>query len=699
MARGGELTCGVLFFSPLIDTAYQWVMLGDFNMIEHQSDQWGALDSLLAGREKRAWAHLVRRLNLQDHFAPSQGLLRFSWDSLRLNQHDPRNCSQPAGGRILRPLDKIYLAATGNGRELTCSVSILPRFAFSDHAPVWVNLSLSRSLRHSSLFCMNPCHFTHPEYKARISAMWETNLALGLAKGWPPLVTMSKCIRAAGRIDRCWGKRRALEKRQCLEHLQQLLGAAQLCLEADPENAALHMKVFEARELLLVFNATHAKWVDQVIQARWMADGNRGSKLFYKSFKGMATTKVIPALLSPEGTEVKAWDEMVAMAFFSNVLGEGTGGSSLPADDSIFYEVLKAHNEMLTQEEKENLNAPLTLTELGIAVGSMANQICPGPDGIPVEFYKANWQTVGPLVLDCLKTGIDEEQFSAFVTKGAIVLLRKKADQRLLGNKRSITLLNTIYKLGAKAMQGRISPILQRIITPQQSAFLPKRNIHQALLLMGEMLQRAKESGDNYILMQLDVCKAFDRLEWPYLLAVVEKVGMGGLLLRFLKVSFASASSFIMLNGRPTKTFKLTRSVRHGCPISPLAFILAFDTFNHMVNRSKVSRALVEVEFPEVGISTILSLYADDVAVLIKANMLYVLECQRLLNQFGEAYGLRCRWELTKAAFISCGPPPVEFRSPSWVIAANGLILSTLVAPNHPLARGSPVSLSDATAD
>lgn len=63
--------------------------------------------------------------------------------------------------------------------------------------------------------------------------------------------------------------------------------------------------------------------------------------------------------------------------------------------------------------------------------------------------------------------------FPEFVTQGAIVLLHKKANQRMLCNKRPVTLLNSIYKIGVKVMQLRITPILQHTITSQQTAFLP----------------------------------------------------------------------------------------------------------------------------------------------------------------------------------------------------------------------------------
>lgn len=94
------------------------------------------------------------------------------------------------------------------------------------------------------------------------------------------------------------------------------------------------------------------------------------------------------------------------------------------------------------------------------------------------------------------------------------------------------------------------------------------------------MLHQAALSGDEYILLKLDVVKAFDKLEWPFLLAVIEKMGMGGVLSGFLKAGFTSAASAIVLNGIPTASFALKRSVRQGCPLSPLMFIMVFDVLS-----------------------------------------------------------------------------------------------------------------------
>lgn len=201
--------------------------------------------------------------------------------------------------------------------------------------------------------------------------------------------------------------------------------------------------------------------VELVMQSRWLMDGNRGTKLFYKSFSSMAVAKDIHKLMDSDGNVKNSWEDMSTLAtdFFTNTLGDAPGAQIHAIDPRQMEEVMEVQSDRLSVAGKEELNAPITLEELGDSMNAMANGKCPGPDGTPIKFYKANWLTVGPLILACIINCIAEEHFPAFFTKGAIVLLKKKNDQCLLGNRRPITLLNFVYKMGAKVMQRHLSLI------------------------------------------------------------------------------------------------------------------------------------------------------------------------------------------------------------------------------------------------
>lgn len=139
----------------------------------------------------------------------------------------------------------------------------------------------------------------------------------------------------------------------------------------------------------------------------------------------------------------------------------------------------------------------------------------------------------------------------------------------------------------------------------------------------------------------------------------------------FLKASLQSASSLIILNGLTTSALRLTKSIRQGCPLSPLLFILAFDTLSHMLNRAVICRSIVGVEFRDIGLATLHTMFADNLSLIVRASMIYILHCQQILQLFSNISGLRCLWEQTAAAFIPKGPPLAEFWLLPWTWEEN----------------------------
>lgn len=512
---------------------------------------------------------------------------------------------------------------------------------------------------------MNVAHLSILGFCERIENLWAAKNLEAQRLGWDQQKLFFKCLEGTRKVDRCFGKRRVQQRKERIDRLQHCLASAQLALEGNPESLRLQQAVAEARVALEAFDKAKADWVDQILQEKWLTEGDRGTKMFHKSFKGLSSAKQIPALVDENGNAVTDWTDMasVSIDFFKKVLGP-----SEPADLSVPFSdpILDILTDKLTQEEKLSLNAPLSLAELEAIARCIKKGKCPGPDGVPVEFFQSMWHLVGPLLLHTTATGIEREQFPTDLTLGFVVLLPKTNDQTLLSNKRPITLLNVAYKIAAKAFQLRLTPVMQRLISPQQFAFLPGRNIHHSLLMLGEMLQQAVSSGEEYVLLKLDVIKAFDSLEWPFLLAVIERMGMEGILSKFLKAGFASASSSIILNGIPTERFLITRSVRQGCPLSPLLFILAFDLLSLHLLQVLERETIKGVYFPEARVKTSHNFYADDVYVVIRATMRYIQEFKNILFKFGRASGLCFAWEATIASCIPAGPPPRDLSPLPW---------------------------------
>lgn len=84
----------------------------------------------------------------------------------------------------------------------------------------------------------------------------------------------------------------------------------------------------------------------------------------------------------------------------------------------------------------------------------------------------------------------------------------------------------------------------------------------------------ATPSTEPSIAVTLDTEKAFDRLEWPYLLKILPKFGFGAYFINWVKTLYKKPQAKIITNGQMSTAFPLSRSSRQGCPLSPGLFVI-----------------------------------------------------------------------------------------------------------------------------
>jgi hypothetical protein len=65
---------------------------------------------------------------------------------------------------------------------------------------------------------------------------------------------------------------------------------------------------------------------------------------------------------------------------------------------------------------------------------------------------------------------------------------------------------------------------MHKIISPFQSAFVPKRHIQDNTILTHELLHtfKSKRGKGGFVFLKMDMEKAFDRMEWPFILAILK---------------------------------------------------------------------------------------------------------------------------------------------------------------------------------
>lgn len=237
---------------------------------------------------------------------------------------------------------------------------------------------------------------------------------------------------------------------------------------------------------------------------------------------------------------------------------------------------LDSISKSLDDDDREMMIDPITEEEILNILNACNKKKSPGIDGLTYEFYITHYDLIKKDLTKLLNgyltaTYSPPKEF----TDGIVILIPKKGDNKQLENYRPITLLNTDHKLLTKIIAARIQEKMDKLIGPGQSACVKNLSCSDNLKDIRKMMTKAAETKRfKGFLLSLDLEKAFDRVNHSFLWDVLMKFGFPEQIINCVKKLYVHASSRVLYNGFLSKEFKIKASVRQGCPLSMLLFVL-----------------------------------------------------------------------------------------------------------------------------
>ncbi|KAG0445456.1 hypothetical protein HPB47_014924 [Ixodes persulcatus] len=454
----------------------------------------------------------------------------------------------------------------------------------------------------------------------------------------------------------CFSRAKAAAARQEERDLTNTLRAILQEEERRPRVFAEDVKYCKERLLELLRKRLKGA---QVRSREWNLEGETQPTKIFRTFERKRAEANHISSVSLEGHRANGQEE-VAAAFdrhYSDLFRKEEG-------DSSSYPTLLQGLPVISEELREITSAPIRESEIRRAIKKISSNKAPGPDGIGAEFYKKYVDLLCPILVEVFRDIFERKLLPPSMRESLTVLIAKKnADKSnpAVTDYRPISLLCTDYKILAKSLARRLDLALGGVIGEHQAYGLRGRSISRNLHAMRIVREATGEGHHPLAVLQLDLSQAFDRVSHCFLQAMLRGCGVGDTMCDWVALCYRNISTRLLVNGERGRSIGIGRSVRQGCPLSPILFALQLEPLCQAINRDE---SIWGLQLGEQRAK--LLAYADDIT-LICASKAQVEVALGHVELFCRVSGAAINRQNSAGAWLGqWAMKPTEFAGIAW---------------------------------
>ncbi|WZZ66780.1 hypothetical protein YC2023_078150 [Brassica napus] len=524
---------------------------------------------------------------------------------------------------VAKRLDRVLCSAQTRVRWQEAVVSHLP-FLASDHAPVYVQLEPEqRGNTRRRPFRFEAAWLKHDGFKELLSTSWNRELSTPEA-----LVVLKTKLQK-------WNKEIFGDVRKRKEKLLGEIKEIQEELERNLNDDLLIREATLQKEFDVVLEQEEVLWY-QKSREKWIVLGDRNTNYYHTSTIVRRKRNKIEMLKDDDGRWIEQSEELQRLAI--------NYYKRLYSTEDISLDTQKLPQQGFTAptwDELVSLNKPFSGVDMESAVRSMGKYKAPGPDGFQPVFYQDSWEVVGESVTRCGLSFFESGVLTEGMNDAMVVLIPKVIKPEKIMQFRPISLCNVLFKTITKAMVLRLKKLMPKLIGPAQASFIPGRLSTDNIIVVQEAVHsmRRKKGRKGWMLLKLDLEKAYDRIRWDFLEDTLYAAKLPHIWIKWIMECVTNPGMSLLWNGERTEAFTPQRGLRQGDPLSPYLFVLCMERLCHQIEFSVANKEWKPITLSRGGPSLSHVCFADDLILFAEASLSQIRVVRKVLERFCEASG------------------------------------------------------------
>ena len=377
---------------------------------------------------------------------------------------------------------------------------------------------------------------------------------------------------------------------------------------------------------------------------KWINEGEKCTSYFFNLEKTRQKANVIREIQDENGALHTEDNEILKTT--DNFYTKLYDTKNIPQEKiNEYLEKVELENT-LDNNQKQMCDEPFSEKEFNDVIKNLKKGKSPGCDGLTPEFYIKFWEHIKDIFFKMVEETRIKGELSYTMRKAILALLYKKGDRTLLKNYRPISLTNYDYKIICFVLANRLQKVLHSIIGENQSGYIKGRYIGENARLIQDYFEHCENFQIPGILLFLDFEKAFDSLEWDFMIKVLEKFNFGEGFIGWVKILYNKPLVSIKNNGWFSEDIQLKRGVRQGCPLSALLFVI---TVEIMAISIRNNNSINGLKLPDRNINELM--YADDTTLLLSDFESLATAIQEV-NNFSQVAGMKLNIDKTEGILL-----------------------------------------------